>query len=46
MRQINGVYTQWFNSLHRAAGHLFQGRYQSILVERNAYLLGFLLGLS
>lgn len=39
MRQLNGVYTQRFNRAHRRVGHVFQGRYQAILVERDSYLL-------
>jgi len=39
MRQLNGVYTQKFNRAHQRIGHVFQGRYKSILVERDAYLL-------
>lgn len=39
MRQLNGVYTQWFNRRHRRVGHLFQGRYKAILVEKESYLL-------
>ncbi|MBI3795359.1 MAG: transposase [Deltaproteobacteria bacterium] len=39
MRQLNGVYTQHFNRLHRRTGHLFQGRYKAILVERESSLL-------
>jgi hypothetical protein len=39
MRQLNGVYTQQFNRAHRLVGHLFQGRFKAILVERDAYLL-------
>lgn len=39
MRQLNGVYTQWFNRRHGVVGHLFQGRFKGILVERDAYLL-------
>lgn len=39
MRQLNGVYTQAFNRHHRKVGHLFQGRYKAILVERDGYLL-------
>jgi putative transposase len=39
MRQLNGVYTQDFNRRHRRAGHLFQGRYKAILVDKDAYLL-------
>ena len=39
MRQLNGVYTQRFNRRHGRVGHVFQGRYKAILVERDAYLL-------
>ncbi|VAW68152.1 FIG00759408: hypothetical protein [hydrothermal vent metagenome] len=39
MRQLNGVYTQTFNRKHNRVGHLFQGRYKSILVEKDSYLL-------
>lgn len=39
MRQINGVYTQRFNRRHARVGHLFQGRFKAILVERESYLL-------
>jgi len=39
MRYLNGVYSQHFNARHRRAGHLLQGRFKSILVDRTAYLL-------
>lgn len=39
MRQINGVYTQAYNRRHGKVGHLFQGRFKGILVDRDAYLL-------
>jgi REP element-mobilizing transposase RayT len=39
MRQLNGVYSQKFNRYHDRVGHVFQGRYKSILVEKNEYLL-------
>jgi REP element-mobilizing transposase RayT len=39
MRQLNGVYTQAFNRRHERVGHLFQGRYKAILVEKETYLL-------
>lgn len=39
MRQLNGVYTQTFNRRHRRVGHVFQGRYKAILVEKDSYLL-------
>lgn len=39
MRQLNGVYTQRFNRTHNRVGHVFQGRYKAILVEKDSYLL-------
>jgi putative transposase len=39
MRQLGGIYTQKFNRLHSRVGHLFQGRYVSILIDRESYLL-------
>jgi putative transposase len=39
MRHVNGVYTQAFNRHHGLVGHLFQGRFKAILVDRDAYLL-------
>lgn len=39
MRQLNGVYTQTFNRNHTRVGHVFQGRYKAILVEKERYLL-------
>lgn len=37
MRQLNGKYTQKFNIRHKRLGHLFQGRYKSILVDMENY---------
>jgi len=42
MRQINGIYTQRFNRVHQYEGQLFRGRYKSILVEVDSYLLQLL----
>ena len=39
MRQLNGIYTQRFNRRHSRSGHVFQGRFKAILVERESYLL-------
>jgi REP element-mobilizing transposase RayT len=39
MRQLNGVYTQFYNRQHRKTGHLYQGRYKAILVDQDSYLL-------
>ena len=34
MRQLNGVYTQFFNRQHKRPGHVFQGRFKAILVDK------------
>ena len=39
MRQLNGVYTQAYNGRHERVGHLFQGRFKAILIEKETYLL-------
>jgi REP element-mobilizing transposase RayT len=39
MHQLNGTYTQRFNRRHERVGHLFQGRFKAILVEKEAHLL-------
>jgi putative transposase len=39
MRQLNGVYTQAFNKRHGRVGHLFQGRYKAILIQKDSHLL-------
>lgn len=39
MRQINGEYTQAFNRRHRRVGHLFQGRFKALLVEKESHLM-------
>ena len=39
MRQLNGVYSQYFNRRHDLVGHVFQGRYKAILVQKEGYLL-------
>lgn len=37
MHHINGAYTTYFNVKRTRSGHLFQGRYKAILVERAEY---------
>jgi putative transposase len=39
MRQLNGVFTQRMNRCYGRVGHLFQGRFKAIIVERESYLL-------
>ena len=39
MRQLNGVYTQYINRAYSRMGHVFQGRYKAVLVEKDSHLL-------
>jgi len=39
MHFINGSYTTYINIKKKRSGHLFQGRYKSILVDNDNYLL-------
>jgi putative transposase len=39
MRQLNGIYTMRFNRRHGSVGHIFQGRYKAILVQKESHLL-------
>jgi putative transposase len=38
MRHLNGVYTMRFNRHHGSVGHVFQGRYKAILVQKESHL--------
>jgi putative transposase len=38
MRHFNISYTSYFNRSHQRAGHLYQGRYTSFLVDQDSYL--------
>lgn len=38
MRHFNITYTSYFNRRHQRTGHLYQGRYKSILVDKDEYL--------
>lgn len=40
MQGINGGYTGYFNRRYKRFGHLFQGRYKGILVDKDNYLVG------
>ena len=42
MRHVNGVYTQRYNRRRQIDGQLFRGRYKSILVDEDSYLLELL----
>jgi putative transposase len=39
MRQLSGVYTMPFNRRHGSVGHVFQGRYKAVLVQKESHLL-------
>jgi putative transposase len=39
MQAINGDYAQWFNKAHGFIGHLFQGRFGSVLIESDWHFL-------
>src|SRR5713226_4044196 len=39
MRQFNISYTGYYNRRHRRIGHLYQGRFKAIVVDKNSYLL-------
>jgi len=39
MQNLSFRYTRWFNRRQKRIGHLFQGRYKAILVDKEAYLL-------
>jgi len=43
MRHINAVFIQRVNRLHHCDGQLFLGRYRSILVDADSYLLELLM---
>lgn len=38
MRHLNGIYTQTFNRRHERAGHVFQGRFKAILIDKESHL--------
>jgi putative transposase len=39
MRHFNIAYTGAYNRRHKRVGHLYQGRYKAILVDKDSYLL-------
>jgi putative transposase len=39
MQALQQSYTQYFNQAHRKVGHVFQGRYQAIVCDKDEYLL-------
>lgn len=39
MRQIDGLYTQYYQRLKKSEGSLFRGRYKAVLIQADKYLL-------
>jgi len=39
MHLINGSYSSYYNFAHKHVGHLLQGRYKSIVVDKDSYFL-------
>jgi len=39
MHQINNKYSKYFNYKYKRVGHVFQGRYKSVLVQDERYML-------
>ena len=39
MHYLNGSYTTYINAKRKRRGHLFQGRFKSIVVDKDSYLL-------
>lgn len=40
MHWLNASYCVWFNTRHRRAGHLLQGRFKAVVVDREEWGLG------
>ena len=38
-QRFNTAYTVYYNRKHKRTGHLYQGRYKAILIEKDSYLL-------
>jgi len=39
MRYLKSTYSMSFNRVHQMVGHLFQGRYNAVMIEKQAHLL-------
>ena len=39
MQGLNQAYTLWFNKKYEKVGHLWQGRYKSMVIQKNKYML-------
>jgi REP element-mobilizing transposase RayT len=40
MHNLNSTYTKVFNSRYGKKGHVFQGRFKAVIIEKDGYLLG------
>src|SRR5438093_2489069 len=40
MQWLNTSYSVWFNRRHQRSGHLFQGRFQAVMIEPQSWGLG------
>jgi len=39
MQGFSTIYTKYFNFAHNMSGHVFQGRYKSLIIEKESYLV-------
>lgn len=39
MQYLNSSYANYFKTRHKQIGHIFQGRYKALLIEKDTYLL-------
>ena len=39
MNQINNKYSKYFNYKYKRVGHVFRGRYKSVLVQDERYII-------
>jgi putative transposase len=39
MKKLNGGYSRYFNERHQRSGALFQGKYKSVLIDREPYFM-------
>lgn len=46
MKYLNGSYTQFFNRAHKRVGHVYQGRFKAIFVEKRKKRVSTLLGIA
>ncbi len=39
MHNVQSYYTNYYNRRYNRVGHLFQGRYKALIVDKDSYLL-------